>query len=142
MSHNMSLEELKRQFLEYIEIEKGRSLKTVSNYEHYLDRFLVFSKATSPKDITDDILREYRLWLNRQPSGVVTDGRSENLKRKTQNYYLIALRSFLKYMARRGISTLPADRIELAKVPERSLDLISSDELSRLLDTPKGGDVK
>ena len=60
------LEQLKREFLEYLEIERGRSLKTIVNYDHYLTRFLEFSKATKPKDITDGTLREYRLWLNRQ----------------------------------------------------------------------------
>ncbi len=135
----MDLKTLKRQFLEYLEIEKGRSLKTIENYEHYLDKFLVYAKLTNPQDITDDIVREYRLWLNRQESRV---GDRSTLKKRTQNYYLIALRSFLKYMMRRGVSSLPADRIELAKVAERSLDLISADELKRLINAPSGDDVK
>lgn len=134
MSHN--LVDLKRQFLQYVEIEKGRSLSTVSNYNHYLERFFEFAKVKNPKDITDDLLREYRLWLNRQESGKKAHGRHENLKKKTQNYYLIALRSFLKYLARRGVESLPPDRIELAKVPERSLDLISRDDLARLMNGP------
>ncbi len=134
MSHN--IQELKRQFLQYVEIERGRSLSTVRNYEHYLDRFLEFAKIKDPKQITDDMLREFRLWLNRQDSNKVVAGRKENLKKKTQNYYLIALRSFLKYLTRRGIPTLPPERIELAKVPERSLDLITSEDLTRLLNSP------
>lgn len=135
----MNLQELKRQFLEYLEIERGRSLNTIVNYTHYLDTFLKNTKVTSPKDITEEVLREYRLWLNRQPNGKNTpgiQGKAENLKKRTQNYYLIALRAFLKYLVRRGIPSLSPECIELAKVPERSLDLISSDELSRLLDAP------
>lgn len=143
----MDLHQLKREFLEYVEIEKGRSLKTVRNYEHYLDRFLSYSKLKNPADISDDILREYRLWLNRQPALKGRDGRViTTLKKKSQNYYLIALRSFLKYLARRGVKTLAPDRIELAKVAERSLDLISVDELHRLMhaadEAANKGDLK
>jgi site-specific recombinase XerD len=131
------LHTLKRQFLEYLEIERGRSLKTVRNYDRYLARFFEYSKVKHPKDVTDDAVREFRLWLNRQPG---TDG--ETLKKRTQNYYLIALRSFLKYLTRREINSLPPDRIELAKVPERGLDLISGEELVRLLMSPDGSDLK
>jgi site-specific recombinase XerD len=126
---------LKRQFLEHIEIEKGRSIKTVENYEHYLDRFLEFFKKSDPKDITSDVMREYRLWLNRQSTGN-NRKTGDTLKKKTQNYYLIALRAFLKYMAKRGVTTLPADNIELAKTSERSLDLISEQELNRIFEAP------
>ena len=138
----MDVQTLKREFLEHIEIEKGRSLKTVENYSRYLDRFISFSKVKQPKDITDSVVREFRLWLNRQMSGAVVDGRRESLKKKTQNYYLIALRSFLKYLMKRGITSLPPDRIDLAKVAERSLDLISANELSRLLNAPEGNSLK
>lgn len=147
----MKLSELKRHFLEYTEIEKGRSLKTVENYDHYLTRFLGFAKTDDPKKITEDLVREFRLWLNRQPAGRVAGTGSGNsrangsarvgasLKKKTQNYYLIALRAFLKYIAKRGITSLAPDKIELAKVPERSLDLITHDELVRLMDAPLTG---
>lgn len=138
----MNLEQLKRQYLEHLEIEKGRSLKTIANYDRYLTRFFTFSKLNDPKDITDDILREYRLWLNRQFSREIIDGRKENLKKNTQNYYLIALRSFLKYLIRRGIKTLPPERIELAKIGERSLDLITPEELSRLINAPDTSELK
>src|ERR1035437_6035522 len=136
-----SLRQLKTQFLEYIEIEKGRSLKTVENYDHYLSRFLQFAKNDNPTNITDTSVREFRLWLNRQPSGHNKKS-AETLTRKTQNYYLIALRAFLKYLARQEIKTMPAERIELAKVPERSLDLITPEELSRLLNSPNGKNTK
>lgn len=141
----MTLQELKRHFLEYLEIERGRSLRTVSNYDHYLSRFLEHTKVKIPADITDSLVREFRLWLNRQSadnrSGRGTSYR-ETLKKKTQNYYLIALRSFLKYLARQNISSLAPERIELAKIPERSIDLISTTELSRLLAAPKDSDIK
>ena len=136
-----SLKQLKTQFLEYVEIEKGRSLKTVENYDHYLTRFLNFIKIDNPKDITDTVVREFRLWLNRQSTGHHKD-KGETLSKKTQNYYLIAIRAFLKYLARQGITSLPAERIELAKTGERNLDLITPLELSHLLDSPNGNELK
>ncbi|OGI88872.1 hypothetical protein A2914_02855 [Candidatus Nomurabacteria bacterium RIFCSPLOWO2_01_FULL_41_21] len=136
-----SLKALKTQFLEYIEIEKGRSLHTVENYDRYLSRFLNYTKNDAPDKISDNMVREFRLWLNRQSTG---NNRAEGvtLSKKTQNYYLIALRAFLKYLARENIKTLPAERIELAKVSERTLDLITSTELKRLMDSPSGTELK
>lgn len=125
MGNTSELEKYKREFLEYTEIEKGRSLNTVRNYDHYLSVFLEQMGAKKPGDIDDSLLREYRLWLNRQ-----------DLKKKTQNYYLIALRAFLKYLNKRNIETIFPEAIELAKVGERELDLISKEELERLLGAP------
>lgn len=136
-----SLKQLKRQFLEYIEIEKGRSLKTVENYDHYLSRFLNFLKTDNPSEIKDEPVRQFRLWLNRQLA--LNDKDKKNtLSKKTQNYYLIALRAFLKYLARQEIKSLPAERIELAKTSQRSLDLITEEELTRLRNAPNSTDLK
>ncbi|MEK7179889.1 MAG: site-specific tyrosine recombinase/integron integrase [Patescibacteria group bacterium] len=136
----MTLSQLKREFLEYLEIEKGRSLKTVETYDRYLITFLLFIGSENPKDINDDIVREYRLSLNRRK--IRSGGPYDTLKKRTQNYYLIALRSFLKYLMRRNVSSLSPERIELAKVGERSLDLISADELKRLIKAPDGKELK
>jgi site-specific recombinase XerD len=136
-----SLKQLKTQFLEYVEIEKGRSLNTVRNYDHYLDTFLKFSKNDNPSSITDSSVREFRLWLNRQPTGH-NKAKNETLSKKTQNYYLIALRAFLKYLARQDVKSLSAERIELAKVGERSLDLITPEELNRLLASPSSNELR
>lgn len=133
---NTELEQLKREFLEHVEIEKGNSLKTVNNYDHYISRFFEFAKISDPKDITDDKIREFRLFLNRQPGVKVSGQSASTLKKNTQNYYLIALRTFLKYLMKRRIPSLSPDRIDLAKIKERSLDLISVDELNRLLKAP------
>ncbi len=134
MSHN--LKDLKTDFLQYTEIEKGRSLNTVRNYDQYLSRFLDYTKIKDPKDITDNKVRDFRIWLNRQEAKKEKGMAPTTLKKRTQNYYLIALRAFLKYLARQGINSLAPDRIELAKVPERSLDLITIEELERLLKAP------
>jgi site-specific recombinase XerD len=135
MSDN--IKDLKQRFLEYLEVEKGKSLKTIENYDRYLKRFFEFAKIKDAKDISDDLVRRYRMWMNRlkTPNG-------QELNRKTQNYYLIALRMFLKYLARQGIESLAPERIELAKTPQRDLDLITEEELLRLLDAPKGNDLR
>jgi len=126
------LHELKNQFLEYLEIERGRSVKTIENYDRYLTRFLAFSKAASPQKISEQIIREFRLHLNRQA------GTAGTMKHKTQNYYMISLRAFLKFLRKRGFESLNPERIELAKVGSRDLDLISADELERLMKAPSG----
>src|SRR3989344_4003725 len=112
-----SLKQLKTQFLEYIEIEKGRALNTVENYDRYLTRFLNYIKTDNPANITDASVREFRLWLNRQSTGN-NRATGQTLSKKTQNYYLIAIRAFLKYLARQEVKSLQPDRIELAKVGE------------------------
>ncbi|MSR70743.1 hypothetical protein EXS62_01765 [Candidatus Kaiserbacteria bacterium] len=129
------LKHLKTQFLEYLEIEKGRSIKTVENYDRYLTRFLAHSKVTAPAKITESAVREFRLHLNRQA------GVSGTMKHKTQNYYMISLRAFLKFLRRREIDSLNPERIELAKVGGRDLDLITADELDRLMGAPKDGSL-
>lgn len=136
------IEQLKREFLEHVEIEKGNSLKTVNNYDHYISRFIEFSKISDPKDISDDKVREFRLFLNRQPGVKVKGQQSGTLKKNTQNYHLIALRSFLKYLMKRGVTSLSPDRIDLAKIKERSLDLISNVELDRLMNAPDKSNQK
>ncbi|MGB2580679.1 MAG: site-specific tyrosine recombinase/integron integrase [Minisyncoccia bacterium] len=144
MSHNIphtTLGSYTRQYLEYLEIERGRSLKTIENYDRYLTRFLVASGAKEPADINDEMIRSFRLWLNRQEAGI-REGRKETLKKKTQNYYLIAIRSFLKYLRKRGVESYAPEKIELAKVAERTIDLLTPQDLRRLLDAPNGDSVK
>lgn len=133
----MDIKDLFKEYLEYLEIEKGRSLLTARNYGHYLSDFFAFAKVSKPEEITDDLIRKYRLYLNRKQA---KDG--GGLKRQTQNYYLIAIRGFLKYLAKRGIKCLPSERIELAKTAGRQIDLISDEELERLLEAPSGGGLK
>ncbi|MCX6755858.1 MAG: tyrosine-type recombinase/integrase [Candidatus Nomurabacteria bacterium] len=130
------LEKLKREFLEHVEIEKGNSLLTVRNYDHYISRFFQVAKVSDPTDITDDVIREFRLHINRLPGMKVRGQSAATLKKNTQNYHLIALRAFLKYMMKRGVTSLSPDKIELAKIKERHLDLISVDELARLMNAP------
>ncbi len=136
MSYNidMSINEFTRwkdRFLTYIEVERGKSLLTRRNYDLYLTRFLAISKVSSPSALTLDDVRDFRLWLNRQISH-----RGQPLKKSTQNYYLIALRSFLKYLQKQDVKTLAPEKIELAKVAERQVSVLDGDDLQRFLNAP------
>ncbi|MBI2551365.1 tyrosine-type recombinase/integrase [Candidatus Uhrbacteria bacterium] len=129
---NSPLDKLLKDYLEYLEIEQGRSPRTVRNYEFYLKRFSKWVGKIGPRDITPEVLRRYRLWLNRS-----IEGRDEeNLKKSTQNYHLIALRSFLKYLSKRDIASLPPEKVELAKQSQRSVEFLETDELERMLVLP------
>jgi site-specific recombinase XerD len=131
---------LLEQFLDHLEIERNRALRTRTNYQFYLGRFLDWARSRrkgkdiAPGDIDDELVREFRLWLNR-----VENGRGEELKKNTQNYHLIALRAFLKYLAKRDVKTLPAEKIELGKMPERMVAFLEPTDLERLLAAPLAG---
>lgn len=119
-----------QEFLEHCEIEKNQSPKTIENYRHYLERFANFAKeagVTQPEHIKLDIIRQYRLYINR-----FRDERGQPLKLITQNYHVIAIRALLKYLIKRDIETLAPDKIELAKPPAREVSFLSRDELERL----------
>ena len=129
----MNIKDILRQFLEYMEIERGRSLKTVDNYRRYIERFIGFGKIESASEISTEKIRDFRIHLNRQP-GIKTRGQSAStLKKRTQNYHLIALRMFLKYMLKRDIPSLAPDKIELAKTSSRQIDTIDGNELARIM---------
>ncbi|MDP2629858.1 MAG: tyrosine-type recombinase/integrase [Candidatus Uhrbacteria bacterium] len=120
------------QFLEHIEIEKNRSPKTIENYHFYLSRFAKWAKekdVSNAEQISTEIIRQYRLWLNRL-------GGDTPLKKNTQNYHLIALRAFLKYLAKRDIKTLAPEKIELGKMPARDVSFLENEELERFLSAP------
>ncbi|MBU2036633.1 tyrosine-type recombinase/integrase [Patescibacteria group bacterium] len=137
----MNIETLIKDYLSHLEVEKGRSKKTAENYGHYLARFLGWAKIDKPGQITADLIRDYRLWLNRQPVRQA-QGKPAGLKKITQNYHIIALRNFLKYLAKRDIKTMAADKIELAKQTPREVDFLEGDELMRLLRAPDGDSLR
>ncbi len=126
------LQKLAQDFLDYLEIEKGRAPKTVENYKFYLKRFFVWANINDPAKISQDIVRNFRLWLNRQK-----DQAGQPLKKNTQNYHLIALRAFLKYLAKRDIKTLAPEKIELAKMPDRQIEFLEGTDLENFLTAPE-----
>lgn len=128
----MNLGLLVVRFLEHAEIGKNQSKKTIENYHHYLQRFVDWvGKDVSPKAITVDTVQNYRLFLNR----LEDDKGKQLLSIKTQNYHVIALRAFLKYLIKNDIPTLAPEKIDLSKIPERSVEYLSREELERLFDS-------
>lgn len=124
-------------FLEYLEVELNRSPKTIENYRHYLERFLTWSTINSPGDITADLVRKYRIHLNR-----FQDEKGHELKKITQNFHIIAIRSLLKYLAKRDIQSLAAEKIEIGKNPSHDIEFLEANELDRLLAATDGIDLK
>lgn len=140
-----SVSQLVRQFLEHCELEKGHSTYTIRNYDHYLGRFLIFcdeKKMSQPSNVTLESIRQYRLWLahadymkTQAPVGIKA---APMMNVKTTNYHLIALRAFLKYLAKRDIESLAPEKIELADQPARQIQFLEINEIERLLDAPLG----
>ncbi len=124
----MYTSELILDFIESIEVEGGRSAKTAENYRLYLERFVEFSEDVQVEKITTEIIRKYRLWLNRYKNEI-----NDELSTITQSYHLIALRGFLKYLSSRDIASLSADKIVLPKVSRKQVTFLHYDEVVRLL---------
>ena len=123
-------------FAEYLEIERGRSSRTSENYTRYLDRFLQFADMDLTVDkITPELIRKYRLWLNRQK-----DDNGNELALITQNYHLIALRGFLNYLSKRSIPSMAPNKIELPRVHRKQVTFLYNDEVERIFDAVPDGD--
>ena len=116
-------------FIESLEVEGGRMPKTAENYEFYLNRFVEFAGDIAPAQITAEVVRKYRLWLNR-----LENDRGETLATITQAYHLIALRGFLKYLVKRDIPSLAPEKIELPKTHRKQVTFLHYDEVMRLLE--------
>lgn len=128
----MSLSALKLDFLEYLELERNVSQNTIENYNHYLVRFFDFTGEINPSEINLEVIKKYRLHLARW-----TDPETKQaLKRNTQNYFMIALRSFLKYLSRIDVASLPPEKVELGEVEDSPLKVLENSDLQILLAAP------
>lgn len=123
-------------FLDSLELERGRSLKTIENYSHYLNRFYEYAGDIQVAKITDKTISGWRKWLNRLTTD---DGRTIGLT--TINYHLIAMRSFLKYLTRRDVPSLAPERIELASTKRPQVAFLDQDEVARLVEAVSGSDL-
>ena len=135
VSYNNNMQNISKlitSFLEHLEIEKGRAGSTLYNYDFYLRRFCSFAKNPCPENITLKMTRSYRLWLNRHSNPKT----GQQLSQKTQNFHLIALRSFLKYLAKQDIESLSSEKIELARQKQTQVEFLESNEIERLLEAP------
>jgi len=146
-----NLTQLKNDFLEYLEIERNRSPRTLNNYNRYLDRFIRWlaeylkKNEVETKDITEDSIRKYRIYLNRLPVETPRNGSPKNttqLKKITQDYHIIALRGFLKFLGKKNISIPAPDKIELGKTHRKEIEFLEKNEVERLLEAPKGNSLE
>ena len=135
MNESQFLTDLIYDFAESIEVEGGRSSKTAANYTHYLMRFSEFTGNIAVDKITQEVIRKYRLWLNRYEND-----NKETLSTITQSYHLIALRSFLQYLSNRDIVSLPPSKITLPKTSRKQVTFLHIDEIERLFDEIKTTD--
>lgn len=131
------LERLAQGFLGHLEIEMGRSPRTIRSYTEVLGSFFEWGTLKQAKDITVERVRSYRIFLNRK---LTLSGHP--LRPTTQAYHAIVIRTFLKYLAREDIETLPAEKIEIGRVPERQVDFLEEDEVERLLQSPAGDTLR
>ncbi|MBI1833233.1 MAG: tyrosine-type recombinase/integrase [Candidatus Andersenbacteria bacterium] len=120
MSHN--IKSLHSDFIEELEIGLGRSPKTVENYDRYLRAFFEHGKIAELADITQESVRSFRRHISQNGAAL-----------PTQNYYLIAIRQFLKYLIKRDIEVLSPEKIQLAKLPDRDIDVLYPEEVDMLL---------
>lgn len=127
MSSQKSISELTKDFLLFLEIGKNRSPCTLRNYHHYLKRFTDFAgKEKRPKDVDQKLIQDFRIYLHRQ---------DPELSLKTQNYHLCALRSFLKYLHKNDIESLSAEKVDLPKLPERTVEFLTNEEVQMFFDS-------
>ena len=131
MAAPAEIEKLLADYLGYLEIEKNRSRKTTENYRRYLRRFIDTVGITKVSDITPEAVRDFRVALART-----------NIKKITQAYYAIAIRTFLAYLVKRGVKALAPETIELPKISRRDIEPLDNRELERLLEAPKGNNLR
>lgn len=125
----MYTSELLLDYIEHLEVEGGRAAKTAENYRLYLERFVDFSNDIQVNKITSELVRKYRLWLNR-----FKNDQDDSLATITQSYHLIALRGFLGYLSKRDIPSLSPEKIELPKISRKQVTFLHYDEISRMIE--------
>jgi site-specific recombinase XerD len=131
----MKISDALYRFLTYIEVSKNQSPKTVENYTRYLLEFKKFFTGDREiGSISFSDIQEYRLHLHRKKK----PNSEETLAPITQNYYLIALRSFIKFLIKSDVEVIPPEKIELSKTEKRIVDFLNRDELERLFVSVQG----
>ncbi|MDE2590153.1 MAG: tyrosine-type recombinase/integrase [Patescibacteria group bacterium] len=127
------------EFLDYLSIERNCSKLTIRDYRHYLETFSEWYSPTPAsgqstkkdkkiEDLTLQDVRRFRVFLANR-----VDEKGLTLKRVTQNYYVIALRSFLRFLIKNDIKTLEPSKIDLPKTESRSLKFLEKEQVDRLV---------
>ena len=130
-------------FLDYCDIIKGLSSKTIENYHNFLNRFVFWLQKSNnsklnPHELTNEHVYQYRLFLSRQ----ISSKANKNLKKNTQNFYLIALRSFMTYFVKKDITAFPPEKIELAREKSiKKVKFLQLSQIEKLLLSPNLNDI-
>ncbi len=125
-----------KNYLEYLLVDRQRSPKTIENYRHYLYTFVKWGKIKTVSEITEDLVHKFRVHL----AETKIDGHI--MSKSTQNYYVIALRGFLKFLARSDIEALSPDKVELGKAEQRMVDFLTIEEIGDLLKACSGSSLQ
>ena len=133
----MAIATYQRRFLEYLEIDRNRSPRTIESYARCLEHFFRWSKISHPKEISQELIRHYRLFLYHS-----TTSEHQPLKKNTQNHYIIVLRSFLKYLSKQDVLVFPSEKIEIGKNQNRQVEFLDLNERARLFRSTSGSSVK
>lgn len=131
------IERLAKRFCDHLEIELNRSPRTLESYTRTLSSFFTWGNIGTPADITADKIREYRLYLNRKATR-----NGATMKKNSQAYHIIVLRTFLKFLAKQDIPALAAEKIEIGKIPDRQVGFLEYEEVERLIAAASGTDAK
>ncbi len=155
----MGLKEAVDRFLEYCELDKNLSQKTVRMYSYYMNFFKdwLLNKITSDElkvtnepstaakeidfnveKIDDELIREFRLHLSRE----YFNPYKGELKRSTQNYFLVALRSFFRFLIKKGHKVISPEVIDLGKMKDRTIKFLGEDDFTKLLASPDVKDIQ
>ncbi len=131
-------------YLEYLLVDRQRSTKTIENYRHYLSQFIKWGKVTSPQEITEKLVHKFRVHLAKDEIDPAFRSTPEQttLSKPTQNYYVIALRGFLKFLVRSDIKSLSPDKVDLGKAEQRTVDFLNIEEISELLKACSGSSLQ
>jgi site-specific recombinase XerD len=141
----LKIEQDIKNYLEYLLVDRQRSNKTIENYRHYLNTFVQWGKIKNVEEITEENVHKFRVYLAEEKEVLQTTKTTEKhatLSKSTQNYYIIALRGFLKFLARSNIKSLPPDKVELGKADQRMVDFLNIEEIGALLRVSTGSDLQ
>lgn len=138
MLNNKPIIKYLNDFLDYLEIEKGLTSKTQENYQRFLKKFFNWLKSSGleelkPQKLTTDHVWRYRVYLSRH----INHKNKKSLKKTTQNYYLIALRSLLEFFLEKKIASLSPTQVKLAKdKSDKEIKFLNLGQVEKLLMAP------
>lgn len=120
-----------RTFLTYLDVERGASRETIRSYTSDLRQFVAFLKTVmetvpDPTGIDAALVRRFLVWLA---------GRQD--KKSSQARKLATLRSFFKFLHRRGkVPSNPVANVRSPRLGQRLPRVLTKDEAERMIESP------